>query len=161
MEIFDNYLHKYDFIAMRESILRNDFPWFYSPFVANLNEEPEIDKFQFYNTLCIDNESKSNFYNLVDPLIKKINPSYIYRVKVNLGTRTANPVVGGLHSDTNFNNKTAIFYLNNNNGYTIFEDGSKIDSIENRLVVFDSHIKHSGVSQTNSNVRCVINLNYR
>jgi hypothetical protein len=97
---------------------------------------------------------------LLDPLIKKISPSYIYRVKVNLGTRTSTPIVGGFHSDTDFNNTTAIFYLNNNNGYTIFEDGSKIDSVENRLVVFDSNIQHSGVSQTDSNIRCVINLNY-
>ena len=124
------------------------------------DENPELDKFQFYNTLCVKNEVKSSFYSLLDPLIKKINPSYMYRVKVNLGTRTATPIVGGFHSDTDFNNTTAIFYLNNNNGYTIFEDGSKIDSIENRLVVFDSNIKHSGVSQTDSNIRCVINLNY-
>jgi Rps23 Pro-64 3,4-dihydroxylase Tpa1-like proline 4-hydroxylase len=62
--------------------------------------------------------------------------------------------------DTEFNNTTAIFYLNNNNGYTIFEDGSKVDSVENRLVVFNSNVMHSGVSQTDSKVRCVINLNY-
>jgi len=124
------------------------------------DEEYGIDKFQFFNTLCLKNEIKSDFYNVLDPLIKKINPSYIYRVKVNLGTRTSVPVVGGMHSDTEFNNTTAIFYLNNNNGYTIFEDGSKVDSVENRLVVFDSNIMHSGVSQTDSKIRCVINLNY-
>ena len=55
---------------------------------------------------------------------------------------------------------TSILYLNTNDGYTIFEDGTKIESVENRLVTFDSHIKHSGTSCTNQKVRLVLNMNY-
>jgi hypothetical protein len=96
-------------------------------------------------------------------LINNINPSDLMRVKGNLGVKTSEHVEGGFHTDTNanFKHNIAIFYLNTNNGYTKFEDGTVVDSVANRLVVFDSSLLHSGFSQTDKNVRCVINLNYK
>ena len=55
---------------------------------------------------------------------------------------------------------TAIFYLNSNNGYTEFEDGTKVESVANRFVSFPSTLKHRGTSCTDENVRVVINFNY-
>ena len=40
------------------------------------------------------------------------------------------------------------------------EDGTKVESIGNRLVTFDSHIKHSGTSCTDQKYRLVLNMNY-
>ena len=56
--------------------------------------------------------------------------------------------------------KTSIFYLNSNNGYTQFERGDKIISKENRVVVFDSNLKHCAVDCTDTKYRIVINFNY-
>jgi hypothetical protein len=57
--------------------------------------------------------------------------------------------------------KTAIFYLNTNDGYTIFEkDGEKIDSLENRMLIFDSSERHSGTNCTDQKYRAVINFNF-
>jgi len=42
----------------------------------------------------------------------------------------------------------------------MFESGERVGSLENRLVVFDSNIMHSGHSQTDTNIRVVLNLNY-
>jgi hypothetical protein len=55
---------------------------------------------------------------------------------------------------------TAIYYLNGNNGYTEFEDGTKIETVSNRIVIFDGLKKHRGVSQTDTTFRYVINLNF-
>ena len=55
---------------------------------------------------------------------------------------------------------TAIFYINTNNGYTYFEDGQKIESIENRMVMFPSNIPHAGATCTDEDRRVVLNLNY-
>ena len=55
------------------------------------------------------------------------------------------------------------FYLSNindNNGYTYFEDGSKVYSKARRLIRFDSNIKHSGTTHTDAKHRFVININY-
>ncbi len=45
-------------------------------------------------------------------------------------------------------------------GYTEFEDGTKVECVANRLVWFPSDIKHRGVSQLDTKVKSVINLNY-
>ena len=55
---------------------------------------------------------------------------------------------------------TSIFYINSNDGYTEFEDGTRIESIGNRLVTFPIHLKHTGTTCTNHSVRIVINYNY-
>jgi hypothetical protein len=65
-----------------------------------------------------------------------------------------------MHTDLELNQRTAIFYLNTNNGYTLFEDGTKVDSIENTLLIFHGHRKHSGVSCTDQKRRIVLNINY-
>ena len=35
---------------------------------------------------------------------------------------------------------TSILYMNTNNGYTIFENGDKVESVENRLVTFPNNL---------------------
>ena len=55
---------------------------------------------------------------------------------------------------------TAIFYINSNDGYTEFEDGTKVESVANRWVSFPEEMKHRGTSCTDERVRVVINFNY-
>jgi hypothetical protein len=50
--------------------------------------------------------------------------------------------------------------MNTNNGYTEFEDGTKVESVANRIVTFPSVTKHRAVSQTDEQRRVVINFNY-
>jgi hypothetical protein len=66
------------------------------------------------------------------------------------------------HVDRPFQCKTAILYLNNCNGYTLLKTNpiTKIESIENRMLLFDSKIQHKAISQTDSKRRIVINFNY-
>ena len=54
----------------------------------------------------------------------------------------------------------AIFYVNSNDGFTEFETGEKIKSMENRLLMFDNKLKHFGTTSTNSKTRIVLNLCY-
>ena len=56
--------------------------------------------------------------------------------------------------------KTAIFYINTNDGYTVFEDGTKINSVANRICIFPHWMKHSGTTCTNTNRRIALNLNF-
>ena len=66
----------------------------------------------------------------------------------------------GLGGTTNHSGKSAVFYLNSNNGYTLFEDGTKVESVAGRLLVFDPHMAHTGSSSTDTKNRVVINFNY-
>ena len=49
---------------------------------------------------------------------------------------------------------------NDGDGYTEFEDGTKVESIENRFVTFPSNLHHGGTTCTDQKRRVVINLNY-
>ena len=83
----------------------------------------------------------------------------LVRIKANLNPPTEKIVESAYHKDQNFKCKTAIYYVNNNNGYTLIGK-EKILSKENRIVLFDSDVKHLGTNSTNCNNRMVINFNY-
>ena len=53
-----------------------------------------------------------------------------------------------------------IYYLNTNDGYTELEDGTIIDSVQDRMLFFNSKLKHRGVSQLDTKERVVINFNF-
>ena len=55
---------------------------------------------------------------------------------------------------------TSIFYMNTNNGCTVFEDGTEIKSVANRVVTFPRSTKHAGTTCSDENVRILINFNY-
>lgn len=107
---------------------------------------------------------ESSILPVLEPILDYLAPVAIFRVKMNMNMPTKEHRLGGWHTD--FDSKstngafTAVFYVTSNNGYTLLEDGTKIDSVENRLVVFPSNVIHSGVSQTDDSPRCVININY-
>ena len=49
--------------------------------------------------------------------------------------------------------KTAVFYVNTNNGYTEFEDGTKVESVENRIIFFDGSRPHNSSTCTDQKIR--------
>jgi len=55
---------------------------------------------------------------------------------------------------------TSIFYVNTNNGCTVFEDGTEVKSVGNRLVTFPGNTLHTGRNCTDEKCRVLINFNY-
>ena len=84
----------------------------------------------------------------------------IIRARALLYVNQGKQIVHEKHTDYNFSHKTIVFYLNSNNGYTEFEDGTKVDSIENRIVFFDGSIPHNSSTCTDQKARAVISINY-
>ena len=88
------------------------------------------------------------------------------RIKVNNEPIITDRTFSEFHYDVQMDGKplsamtTGIYYVNTNDGYTEFETGDKVKSVANRFVKFPSDIKHRGVSQVDTKVRCVLNLNY-
>ena len=62
--------------------------------------------------------------------------------------------------DYNYPHKGAIYYINTNDGMTLLQNNIEINSIENRLLLFDSSIEHASTSTTNEKARINININY-
>ena len=164
VSIVDNYLDQNVFNELQTFICGAEFPWYYNPSIDYADED--ISKFQFVHIFYVNSPASQYIENLT-PIIDTIDPLQIQRIKANLLVRTPNIVENSLHTDLDILSeekqkqwKTSIFYMNTNNGYTKFEDGTKVESVANRLVTFSTNMKHCGTSCTDENTRIVINFNY-
>ena len=102
----------------------------------------------------------SVLFNFMEKLKNKVNFKQILRIRASLFPRREYLKADTFHVDYPINHKVCIFYINSNNGYTLFKSGEKVDSIENRLLIFDGLKEHATVVQTDKPARYIININY-
>lgn len=164
MLIIDEYLDRNIFLTIKAAIEDISFPWERSLILKNPPDDldpacniQDIHGFFLQNSKL---QYMSKKFDIVKPVINKINPINLIKVKVNRTNRRDLHVKYGFHVDTQrVGATTAIFYLNNNNGFTLFDNHEKVCSIENRMVLFDSARRHTGVSCTDADFRLVLNIN--
>ena len=165
--IIDNFLAEEDFITIRDYIFAFHFSWNFSTTVVWDGEKPSPG--QLAHLVYKSNIPTSGLYNVLIPIINnQFKITALWRVQANLLLRLPEPFYYQFHSDTGMDMEedvaaqwtTSILYMNTNNGYTEFEDGTIVESVANRLVSFPSIIKHRGVSQTDEQTRIVMNFNY-
>lgn len=155
MKIIDNFLDKEDFLNIKSFITSGHMPWYMGKVLS------ETSDYQFSHLFYWNFTMNSDQFKLVTPLINKLKIKSILRIKANLLLKSNNIYEHGYHCDFKFKNlKTAVYYCNTNNGYTKFKNGNKIESIENRIVIFNANELHTGSTCTDENFRIVINLNY-
>jgi len=155
MKIIDNFLENQYLESLNDKIFSNTFPWY-------IGKKVKSDSFQFGHLIYSNNQVNSNTYDLVYPIFNKLNIKSLVKCKLNLTVREKTIFDYGYHIDTPFvdkNCKTAILYLNTNNGKTVFES-KKVDSVINRVVIFSSTLKHTATSLTDKPTRVVLNINY-
>lgn len=158
MKVINNFIEKKEFKKLKEQIFNIYFPWYLQKGV-NYDQDGH---FQFTH-IFIDNEKiNSNFISILNPVFEKIKLKKLTYVKLNLITKTEKIIEHGFHTDVDkkINCKTAILYINDNNGYTKFKDENIITSEENKFISFDSNKEHTGSSCTDKEYRVVLNLNY-
>ena len=164
MKIEDNFLDQEKFDGLQALMMDVDFAWFYNPYI---DHEEDIDKFQFTHMFYEEAAPRSSFIKQINSILDRIKVIILVRIKANLLTRTSNIIQNAFHVDMKPMPEekqkqwtTSIFYINNNNGYTKFEDGTKVESVANRMVTFPANTKHTGTSCTDEKIRVVINFNY-
>ena len=164
MKIEDNYLEQNEFDKLQTLMTSEQFSWYYSDII---DYENQTDKFQFVHMFYHTHAPCSPFCQNLNPILSKLNVLALSRIKANLLTKTSNIIENEFHVDMEgiLEEKmkqvtTSIFYMNTNNGYTKFEDGTIVESVANRLVSFPANMKHTGTSCTDEKVRVVINFNY-
>lgn len=156
--IVDNFLDENEFKKIKNIILDNeDFPWY---FINGVSDPGFKGEDSYFIHLVYDNKINSDFYNILIPLINKINPKQLIRIKINLYVKTESLIKYGDHIDYPFHHSGCIFYLNNNNGKTILDENIEIDSIENRALFFEPNVTHSSTNCTDFIYRSNINFNY-
>jgi len=160
IEIIDNFLSKEDFENIKNIMLSSDFPWYYNS--KKTREKDFDDNFQFVHVFYKSYSVNSEYMQILNPIINKLDPLALVRIKANLTMRANEIVDYGYHTDfiTDTKLHSAIYYINTNNGCTKFENGKIVESIENRIVIFDSQLLHAGTTHTDDRLRALINFNF-
>ena len=168
-KIIENYLGKEENDKMKEAMLDRRFPWS----INAKTGRPDLDGFGVSphdNQVChyfVDkNTVTSQHLNVIQKLTNKFNARAIHRIKANCELGRDKAWESRFHYDQEYKDKlpmhqvtNAIYYLNTNNGYTEFKDGTKVESVCDRLLIFPNNLLHRGVSQTDCMYRIVINFN--
>ena len=169
IEVHDNFLSPDQHRRISDFMLGNGaLDWKFNDTKVSTQTKNSIDNYQFTHVFftfhsctgkAVHEVSKS--IDLLLPLVNKIPFVALHRIKANLEPVKPKRLYSDFHCDVDCSTMTTgIYYINTNDGYTEFETGDKVKSVANRYVKFPSNIKHRGVSQVDTKVRCVLNLNY-
>ena len=116
--------------------------FFYSNFLVSTQTENE-KKLYGIGHPC------SPHFDKIIPTLEKLNIKSLIRVKANLYPYSGETLYEhGMHSDDDFSHRAAILSLNTCDGYTKLEDGTKVESIANRMLIFDGNQKHCSTTTT-------------
>ena len=159
IQVEDNYLDKDSFKIINETMSSDIFPWFYNEEKVYDTGKDNLFNYQFTHLFYKDFKINSQHFEILNPLLFQMNVKALVRVKANLNPISDRLIEYDKHEDQEFKCKGAIYYINSNNGYTMF-DNEKVESKENRIVFFDTDTKHFGTNSTNCKNRIVINFNY-
>ena len=154
MKIIDDFLSEDEYHNLCSFIQDSRFPWTYGKTISE-------SKFCQLTHCFYQYDEPTTFFQNVEFFREKLDMASLVRIKANLhpATETLQIREDAWHNDCN-NMTTAIYYLNTNNGFTKFKNGDKVDSVANRMLIFDSNLKHTGTSCTDAYARVLLNINY-
>ena len=171
-EIIDDFLEKEDLDYITNTFFSKDlnnsknFAWTY---VKGIVRDPDNGPTGYeehdwmYNKPFFTSEHNQlkydRHYPVVKSIINKLKIKKLLNVRANLLVPTKEHICHEFHTDLNVPHKVALFYVTENNGWTVLKDIAKVECVKNRMLLFDGLIDHHSVSSTD-NVRCVININY-
>ena len=154
VDVIDNLLDQTDYYNLSSAVLDKGFPWYFSASKVEDNHP------QFVHSFVYNSAVTSDYIKYLDPIFEKLNAKRLFRVKLNYTSKTSKIINYAFHQDVNIACKTAVYYINTNNGYTRIKDGKDIESKANRIAIFNSSLEHAGSSCTDKNYRIILNINY-
>ena len=161
-QIIDNFLHNDDFNNIKDFMMNHNFSWYIQQHTDIYGDNNKQLTHIFYDSLNMGFRPNSDHFDMLQPIIKKLDIKALIRIKANL-TFIDNKRENLFHSDIpdDNDNKTALYYLTVGGG-TQFQEGNQyVEAIPNRMVVFNNTDKHKVVKhKTGDPFRAVINFNY-
>ena len=145
------------FEKIKHIIMEPDFPW--------RKRDHSTGWDHMYFTYCFYNymNSQSEIYApYIIPILKKLEAEAPIQVRANMFI-SALFKASSWHCDYTFKCKTAILYLNDCDGGTELKINNKIifiKAVANQIVVFDTDVKHRGITSKKEPLRYIINFNY-
>ena len=168
-KIIKNFLSKNDFKKIENLMVKGgtEFPWYYQTSISGERKEYKRAHYFIHMFYCW-NKVNSTHFDLLKPILNKLNVKKLHRVKANFYHHTDKIIIHPTHidhiEDVKQSHKGCIFSLNTCDGYTIIENktkkGFRVKSVRNQSLIFDPSIPHSSTSCTNAKSRINININY-
>ena len=157
MKIIDNFLPEEEFKSIQSLMMGGQFNWFYAEGLSYRDDESYQMVHMFFQP---EVGSNSEYLPMWSNFMTKVEAKKCARIKANMTFKTSEPEPSLYHTDFE-DMKTATFYIYTNNGYTEFENGVRVNSVANRVCIFNSNLNHRGVTHTEGDQqRIVVNFNY-
>ena len=161
----DNFLPREVFQEIQSFLMEGDMMWSYR---TALTDADDTCGFHFSGDVFHAHREQCDIPLLERigvPIITRLPMSKLIRIKINNYPRQVrvgedNFPKSSYHVDLAYPHHTAILGINTNNGYTEFDDGTKLESKENSLIIFDGTKRHRAVGCTDENIRVNININW-
>ena len=161
--VIDNFLNDDDLNIVKDDLFKA--PLYLQNRVSGENDSNSYWDYYFSHSIYMNNKPQStvfdNIYNIFIPKFEKYGSiKSLLRIKLNIYPYTETLKEHAQHIDYEFSSYGAVFSLNTCDGFTRLHDGTKIDSVENRILFFDPSLKHNSTTTTNSSARWNINFNF-
>ena len=158
IKVIDNFLPEEEFKSIQSLMLGSQFYWFYQKGRTADDDGLYLMLHMFYQPEVGEN---SDYLPMWNTFMNKVEAKKCMRIKANLTFRTPTIEPASWHIDYDDDGKTAVFYINTNDGYTEFESGVRVSSVANRVCIFDSNLNHRGTTHSEGGQqRIVVNFNY-
>lgn len=159
-QVIDNFLPEDSFLKIKNLMTDAKFEWHLSPWVSNLEEDLKVTSSYYFTHLFFCGFHVDPYWTVFGDFLNKIDCKALIRIKANMYPSTTNIEYQSDHYDYEFPHRGAILYMNTNDGFTIIEDGVEIESVENRVLLFDPSKPHNSTTCTNDKCRVNINFNF-
>lgn len=159
-KIIDDFLHPNDAEKLQEVVMSPMFSWGFADKIAGNESGYSNQDIYFLHTIYDGYSPCSDLWNMMMPFLDFLKPKALIRAKVNMYLPTDELYHHSKHEDQPYPHYGALYYINDNDGVTTMHDGTQIESVANRLVLFDSSLTHSSSSCTNASRRLTMNFNY-
>ena len=160
MKVIENFLEKNDYLKLKELIFDTDFPWRIRNGMVN-NDNVYYFTYNFFNNFVCQS---THFEKYITPIMRKLNAKAIIQIRANL---ILNKLFekSDLHIDNNddVNCKTAILNFTTCDGGTellVNNELKFVKSVENKIIIFNSDIKHRTIPSKTTSARIILNMNY-
>ena len=174
VKVEKNFLPSMFFSKLKYILASEPFLWHFEPQTIYSKYAKQDNNFMFTHVLFsskdIEPDKKqkhSGWFREFEPIIyylsEKIKIKRILRMKLNLYTNQNKVIEHQSHTDINDKDKPApnvdvsILNFTTCNGGTRIED-TKYPSNENEVLIFNNLNKHSGIVQTDTQTRIVLNI---
>lgn len=128
-QIIDNFLDESEYDDVFD-LVTNGIQWK----TENFNE----NELYLTQTLYEKHSPINDYYDRMIPMMDKIRIIGLIEMQFNLYLKNNYIATTKKEKKYNFNHGVAIYYLNTNNGYTLLNNGTTIESKKNRLLIFES-----------------------